>query len=57
MVLKMCYTNINKQKDILDKVYNSIKERAKSAELNIGNAVGNRFGMNRLQLPAKEILF
>lgn len=49
------YTNINKQKDILDKVYNSIKERAKSAELNIGNAVGNRFGMNRLQLPAKEI--
>lgn len=49
------YTNINKQYDILDKVYNSIKERVKSAELNIGNAVGNRFGMNRLQLPAKEI--
>lgn len=49
------YTNINKQFDILDKVYNSIKERVKSAELNIGNAVGSRFGMNRLQLPAKEI--
>ena len=49
------YTNINKQNDILEKVYNSIKERAKSAELNIDNAIGNRFGMNRLQLPAKEI--
>lgn len=49
------YTNINEQHDILDKVYNSIKERAKSAELNIVNAVGNRCGMNRLQLPTKEI--
>ncbi len=52
---EVSYTNINKQHDILNQVFDSIKERAKSAEFNINNTIGNRYGMNRLQLPTKEV--
>lgn len=52
---EVSYTNINKQHDILNQAFDSIKERAKSAEFNINNAIGNRNGMNRLQLPTKEV--
>lgn len=49
------YTNINQQNETLNKVFNSIKEQAKHAEFNILNANNNREGMNRLQLPTKEL--
>ena len=49
------YTNINKQNETLDDVYNFIKEQFNKAESNINNDVSNRVGMNRLQLPTKEL--
>jgi hypothetical protein len=36
---EVSYTNINKQHDILNQAFDSIKERAKSAEFNINNAI------------------
>ncbi len=49
------YTNINKQNETLNELYDFIKKQARRAELNILNTVNNRDRMNRLLLPTKEV--